>query len=97
MKVVKNKVAPPFAEAEFDILYSCGISYEGSVLDAALAKGIVEKRGSWLSFGNEQLAQGSLAAIAHLKANPEIAERIVEKIKSAPATAEAPNKPRKAA
>ena len=97
VKVVKNKVAPPFAEAEFDILYSCGISYEGSVLDAALAKGIVEKRGSWLSFGNEQLAQGSLAAIAHLKANPEIAERIVEKIKSAPAAAEAPSKPRKAA
>ncbi|MBQ1429308.1 MAG: recombinase RecA, partial [Kiritimatiellae bacterium] len=97
VKVVKNKVAPPFAEAEFDILYSCGISYEGSVLDAALAKGIVEKRGSWLSFGNEQLAQGSLAAIAHLKANPEIAERIVEKVKSAPAAAEAPNKPRKAA
>ena len=97
VKVVKNKVAPPFAEAEFDILYSCGISYEGSVLDAALAKGIVEKRGSWLSFGSEQLAQGSLAAIAHLKANPEIAERIVEKVKSAPAAAEAPNKPRKAA
>ena len=97
VKVVKNKVAPPFAEAEFDILYSCGISYEGSVLDAALAKGIVEKRGSWLSFGSEQLAQGSLTVIAHLKANPEVAERIVEKVKSAPATADAPNKPRKAA
>ena len=63
VKVVKNKVAPPFTEAEFDILYTCGISYEGSVLDAALARGIVEKRGSWLSFGDEQLAQGSLATI----------------------------------
>nr|MCR4871443.1 recombinase RecA [Atopobiaceae bacterium] len=56
VKVVKNKVAPPFTEAELDILYVCGISYEGSVLDAALARGIVEKRGSWLSFGDEQLA-----------------------------------------
>ena len=57
VKVVKNKVAAPFAEAEFDILYACGISWEGSVLDAALARGIVEKRGSWLSFGDTQLAE----------------------------------------
>ena len=84
VKVVKNKVAPPFTEAEFDILYACGISWEGSVLDAALARGVVEKRGSWLSFGDEQLAQGSLAAISHLKANPEIAERIVERIRASP-------------
>ena len=83
VKVVKNKVAAPFTEAEFDILYSCGISREGSVLDAAMARGIVEKRGSWLSFGGEQLAQGSLGAIAYLKEHPEIAERIVEQIKAA--------------
>ena len=84
VKVVKNKVAPPFTEAEFDILYTCGISYEGSVLDAALARGIVEKRGSWLSFGDEQLAQGSLATIDYLKANPEVTEKIVGLVKSTP-------------
>ena len=84
VKVVKNKVAPPFTEAEFDILYTCGISYEGSVLDAALARGIVEKRGSWLSFGDEQLAQGSLATIAYLKQNPEVTAKIVELVKATP-------------
>ena len=84
VKVVKNKVAPPFTEAEFDILYTCGISWEGSVLDAALARGIVEKRGSWLSFGDEQLAQGSLATIEYLKANPDIVAKIVEQVKSTP-------------
>ena len=84
VKVVKNKVAPPFTEAEFDILYTCGISYEGSVLDAALSRGIIEKRGSWLSFGDEQLAQGSLATIDYLKANPEVTEKIVSLVKSTP-------------
>ena len=84
VKGVKNKVAPPFTEAEFDILYTCGISYEGSVLDAALARGIVEKRGSWLSFGDEQLAQGSLATIDYLKANPEVTQKIVELVKTVP-------------
>ena len=84
VKVVKNKVAPPFTEAEFDILYACGISWEGSVLDAALARGVVEKRGSWLSFGDEQLAQGSLATIDYLKANPEVTAKIVELVKSTP-------------
>ena len=84
VKVVKNKVAAPFTEAEFDILYSCGISWEGSVLDAALARGIVEKRGSWLAFGGEQLAQGSLGAIAYLKEHQEITEKIVEMVKTTP-------------
>ena len=83
VKVVKNKVAAPFTEAEFDILYSCGISREGSILDAALARGIVEKRGSWLSYGDTQLAQGSLAAIEYLKANPAVAEKIVDEVKKA--------------
>lgn len=92
VKVVKNKVAPPFTEAEFDILYTCGISYEGSVLDAALVRGIVEKRGSWFSFGDEQLAQGSLATIEYLKSNPEVTVRIVELVKSAPAGAVAAKK-----
>ncbi len=84
VKVVKNKVAPPFTEAEFDILYTCGISYEGSVLDAALARGIVEKRGSWLSFDDSQLAQGSLATIEYLKEHPEVLEKIVARIKETP-------------
>ena len=87
VKVVKNKVAPPFAEAEFDILYTCGISYEGSVLDAALVRGIVEKRGSWLSFGDENLAQGSLATIEYFKANPELVAKIVELVKTTPVNA----------
>ena len=84
VKVVKNKVAPPFAEAEFDILYTCGISYEGSVLDAALVRGIIEKRGSWLSFGDENLAQGSLATIEYLKSNPKVVAKIVELVKTTP-------------
>ena len=84
VKVVKNKVAAPFTEAEFDILYSCGISYEGSVLDAALARGVVEKRGSWLAFGATQLAQGQLASIAYLREHPEVTEQIVAKVKETP-------------
>ena len=84
VKVVKNKVAPPFTEAEFDILYTCGISYEGSVLDAALARGIVEKRGSWLSFGDEQLAQGSLATIDYLREHPDVTKKIVDLVKTTP-------------
>ena len=85
VKVVKNKVAAPFAEAEFDILYACGISWEGSVLDAALARGIVEKRGSWLAFGDRQLGQGTLAAIEFLKANPELRDEIATRVKESPA------------
>ena len=85
VKVVKNKVAAPFAEAEFDILYACGISWEGSVLDAALARGIVEKRGSWLAFGDRQLGQGTLAAIEFLKANPELRDEIAARVKESPA------------
>ena len=84
VKVVKNKVAPPFQEAEFDILYTCGISWEGSVLDAALERGVCEKRGSWISFGDEQLAQGTLATTEYLKANPELTAKIVELVKKTP-------------
>ena len=83
VKVVKNKVAAPFTEAEFDILYACGISREGSILDAALARGIVEKRGSWFAYGDTQIAQGSLAAIEYLKEHGDIAEKIVEEVKKA--------------
>ena len=83
VKVVKNKVAAPFTEAEFDILYACGISREGSILDAAIARGIVEKRGSWFAYGDTQIAQGSLAATEYLKANPEVADKIIEEVKKA--------------
>jgi recombination protein RecA len=84
VKVVKNKVAAPFTEAEFDILYSCGISREGSVIDAAVVRGVVERRGSWLAFGTEQLGQGTLAAIEYLKEHAEVMERIIEAVKATP-------------
>jgi recombination protein RecA len=67
VKIVKNKVAPPFTEAEFDIMYNEGLSSTGSLLDLALEKGIVEKRGSWLSYKGSQLAQGRDAAKELLK------------------------------
>ena len=93
VKVVKNKVAPPFTEAEFDILYSCGISYEGSVLDAAIARGVVEKRGSWLSFEGENIAQGAIAAVEYLKAHPEKLEKMKELVKtSAPVSTKGSSK-----
>ena len=82
MKVVKNKVAAPFDQAEFDILYSCGISREGSIIDAALSRGVIEKKGSWFAFGDVQIAQGQLAAIDYLKANPEITDKIIDAVKS---------------
>ena len=87
VKVVKNKMAPPFTEAEFDILYARGISWEGSVLDAALVRNIVTKRGSWLSFGTEQIGQGAIAATEFLRSHPGVVEEIIAKIKSEPAPA----------
>jgi recombination protein RecA len=83
VKVVKNKVAPPFTEAEFDILYARGISWEGSVLDAAISYGVVTKRGSWLSFGSEQVGQGALAATDHLRGHPDLVEKLVAKVREA--------------
>ncbi len=83
VKIVKNKVAAPFTEAEFDILYACGISREGGVLDAAIARGIVEKRGSWLAFEGENLAQGQTAAVGFLKEHPEVTARIAERVRAA--------------
>ena len=84
VKVVKNKVAAPFTEAEFDILYACGISWEGSVLDAALARGVAERRGSWIAFNGENLAQGVSGAVEHLKSHPAILAEMVEKVRAAP-------------
>ncbi|MBO5642706.1 MAG: recombinase RecA [Kiritimatiellae bacterium] len=81
VKVVKNKVAAPFAEAEFDILYSCGISREGSIIEAALTRGVIEKHGSYYSYKNQNIGQGNLAAIEYLKENPEAAESITKEVK----------------
>jgi len=82
VKVVKNKVAPPFTEAEFDILYAQGISWEGSVLESALAHGLIQKRGSWLSCDGEQIGQGSDAARKHLEENPELVTKLIDGIKT---------------
>jgi recombination protein RecA len=81
VKVVKNKVAPPFSEAEFDILYAKGITWEGSILDSAIQHGLITKRGSWLSFEGEQLGQGHEAARENLERDAELTRTLVEKIK----------------
>jgi len=80
VKVVKNKVAPPFTEAEFDILYAKGISWEGSVLDSAVKHGLIIKRGSWLSFEGEQLGQGHEGARAQLEKDPDMLAKVIERI-----------------
>ncbi len=80
VKVVKNKVAPPFTEAEFDIIYDKGISWAGSVLDSAILHGLVDKRGSWLSCDGEQIGQGAVAATAHLEAHPELVQKLIDGI-----------------
>lgn len=81
-KVVKNKVAPPFAEAEFDIMYDCGISREGSVIDVATDLGVLEKRGSWLVFEGQQLGQGREATKDFLRNTPEVLDKIVAAVKA---------------
>lgn len=83
VKVVKNKVAPPFTEAEFDIMYNEGISSAGSLLDLAVEKNILEKRGSWLSYKGSQLAQGRDAAKDALKADPALYQEIETAVKAA--------------
>lgn len=80
VKVVKNKVAPPFAEAEFDIIYNHGINKEGSILDVGIETGVVEKKGAWLQFNGELVGQGKEAAQKALLEKPEISKQIVEAI-----------------
>jgi len=82
IKVVKNKVAPPFTEAEFDIMYNEGISSTGSLLDLALEMEIVQKRGSWFSYNGTQLAQGRDAAKELIKADPALYEDLENKVKA---------------
>src|SRR6476661_7260558 len=80
IKIVKNKVAPPFAEAEFDIIYNHGIDKEGSILDVGIESGAVEKKGAWLQFNGELIGQGKEAARQALVDKPELAKKIVEAI-----------------
>ncbi len=80
VRVVKNKLAPPFKEAEFDIIYGEGISHEGCVLDLALSMGFVTKSGSWFSYGDIRLGQGRENAISFLKENPEILKELEARI-----------------
>jgi recombination protein RecA len=82
VKIVKNKVAPPFTEAEFDIMYNEGISSTGALLDLALEKQIIEKRGSWMSYKGTQLAQGRDAGKEALKNDPALYEEIEAAVKA---------------
>ena len=81
VKVVKNKVAPPFTEGEFDILFNQGISWTGSIVDAATDLGLIEKRGSWLSYDGLQIGQGRDAAVEALKSDLPMQEKLVAAIK----------------
>src|SRR5450756_2664976 len=81
VKVVKNKMAPPFKQAEFDILYGVGISREGSLIDMGVEHGIVRKSGSWFTYEGDQLGQGKENARTFLKDNPDLADEIGKKIK----------------
>ena len=80
VKIVKNKVAPPFAEAEFDILYNHGINKEGSILDVGIESGVVDKKGAWLQFNGELIGQGKEAAQKALAEKPYVAKQIVQAI-----------------
>lgn len=87
VKVVKNKVAPPFREAEFDIMYGEGISKEGNILDIAVNLDIVEKAGAWFSYNGTRIGQGRENAKQYLKDNPEICAEIEKKVRDNYATA----------
>ena len=82
VKVVKNKVAPPFREAEFDIVYGKGISKEGNIVDIAVNLDIVEKSGSWFSYNGDRIGQGRENVKKYLSDNPEIAKEVEEKIRA---------------
>ena len=81
VKVVKNKVAPPFREAEFDILYGKGISKSGNILDLAVDLDIIEKSGSWFSYNGERIGQGRENVKTYLKENPEVLEEVENKVR----------------
>ncbi|HEY4846300.1 MAG TPA: DNA recombination/repair protein RecA, partial [Methylocella sp.] len=81
VKVVKNKLAPPFKQVEFDIMYGEGISKTGELIDLGVKAGVVEKSGAWFSYDSQRLGQGRENAKNFLKANPQIAERIEQDIR----------------
>ncbi|MDQ3805447.1 MAG: recombinase RecA [Acidobacteriota bacterium] len=83
VKIVKNKVAPPFRECEFDIMYGEGISREGDVLDLAVANKVVEKSGAWFSYGGERLGQGRENSKQNLRDNPDLLGRVERDVKKA--------------
>ena len=82
VKIVKNKVAPPFKTVDFDIMYNYGISREGEILELGVQAGIIEKSGSWFSYNSERIGQGKENARQWLKDNPKIAEELIKKIKA---------------
>src|SRR5947208_1103120 len=82
VKVVKNKVAPPFKQAEFDIIYGSGISWEGTVLDSGIDRKVVTKSGSYFSFGDERLGQGRQNATAFLREHPDVTQQILAAIQT---------------
>ena len=82
VKVIKNKVAPPFKQTEFDIMYGQGISYEGDILDLAVAGNIIEKTGAWFSYENVKIGQGRENSKNYLKENADVLKSVVEKVKS---------------
>jgi len=91
VKVVKNKLAPPFKQAEFDIMYGTGISKEGSLLDAGVTTNIINKSGSWYSYGEHRLGQGRENSKEFLRENPTIAKEIEDKIRAKLGLIEDPN------
>ena len=82
VKIVKNKVSPPFKQCEIDIIYGQGISKEGEILDRAVELGLIKKSGSWFEYNGNKIAQGRDAAKTYIKENEDIAEELLEKIKS---------------
>jgi recombination protein RecA len=92
VKVVKNKVAPPFRSAEFDILFNEGISREGSLIDAALEYTILEKSGTWMSYGDQRLGQGRENVRNYLRENPTLSSEIEAKVREKAAGGNVPLK-----
>jgi recombination protein RecA len=88
VKVVKNKVAPPFRQAEFDIMYDEGISVPGDVIDLATTHNVVEKAGAWFSYKGEKIGQGREAAKAYLKENPKVMDEVIKAVLAAVAEQE---------
>jgi len=81
VKVVKNKVAPPFREAEFDIMFGQGISKEGDILDLAVEENIIQKSGAWFAYNDEKIGQGRENAKLYLKEHPEVMSEVEDKVR----------------